>query len=355
MSPTVANASGYAIHDPKDYLNFKVTEYPLEPLEDDRVTVAVEVCGVCGSDHHTISGGWGPWATKFVVTGHEVIGTVVEFGKAVRGLTVGQRVGVGAQVGSCGRCKACKSGNEQYCPTPVHGYNTLWADGHEHQGGYSTHIRAQDLFVFPIPDSLKSTDAASMLCGGLTVFSPLVRNGAGPGKKVGVVGLGGLGHYAVLFGTALGAEVTVFSRTDAKKADALAMGAKHFVATQDKGFEAKLQREFDLIIVTASSASLPINELLSTLDIECKLVFVGMPEEGLANITSQALSGNAAALASSHIGSRTEALAMLKLAAEKQIKPWVNVTPMKDAAKAIQAVENGSVRYRTILVQDIAK
>ena len=160
------------------------------------------------------------------------------------------------------------------------------------------------------------------------------------------------GHYAVLFGTALGAEVTVFSRSDAKKADALKMGAKRFVATTE-GFEKDLQREFDLIIVTASSSNLPLDQLLSCLDIEKKLVFVGMPEDGLSGITSQTLSGNAAALASSHIGSKKEAVGMLKLAEEKGVKPWINVLQMKDAAKAIKAVEDNSVRYRSVLVQDI--
>ncbi|BEI87051.1 hypothetical protein CcaverHIS002_0703970 [Cutaneotrichosporon cavernicola] len=351
-APTNNMARGYAVTDPKNYLDFQVKEYELEPLADDRITVAVECCGVCGSDHHTISGGWGPWETKFVVTGHEVVGKVVEIGKDVTSVKVGDRVGVGAQVGSCGDCKWCKNDNENYCPTPVHGYNTLWPGGAEHQGGYSTHIRAQELFVFPIPDAVPSVEAASMLCGGLTVFSPLVRNGVKKGSKVGVVGLGGLGHYAVLFGVALGAEVTVFSRSDAKKADALKMGAKAFVAT-DPGFEKGHFREFDVIICCASSSSLPIDELLTCLDVGCKFVFVGMPEEGIKNITSQSMAGSGVALGSSHIGCRTEALRMLEIAAEQKVKPWIELMPMKDAAKAIQAVEDGSVRYRTILTQDL--
>lgn len=349
---TITHATGYAIMTPGD-INFKLTKYELEPLEDDRVTVAVECCGVCGSDNHTISGGWGPFETKFVVTGHEVIGKIVEVGKKVTEFKVGQRVGVGAQVGSCGQCKACKNDNENYCAVAtVDGYNSCWPDKHEHQGGYSTHIRAQEKFTFAIPDAIPSVEAASMLCGGLTVFSPLVRNGAGPGKKVGVVGLGGLGHYAVLFGTALGAEITVFSRSDVKKEDAFKLGAKRFVATTS-GFEKDLQREFDLIIVTASSSKLPLDELLSTLDVGCKLVFVGMPEEGLSNITSQTLSGNAAALASSHIGCKPEAMRMLEIAADQKVKPWINVMPMKDAANAIKAVADNSVRYRSVLTQDI--
>jgi D-arabinose 1-dehydrogenase-like Zn-dependent alcohol dehydrogenase len=158
------------------------------------------------------------------------------------------------------------------------------------------------------------------------------------------------GHYAVLFGAALGAEVTVFSRSDAKKADALAMGAKRFVATTP-GFEKDLKRDLDLIIVTASSAQLPLDELLSTLDIEKKLVFVGMPETGLSNVRSQTLSDNAVSIASSHLGNRSEMLRMLDLAAEKDVKPWISVMPMKDAAKAIKAVEDNSVRYRSVLTQ----
>lgn len=348
----ITHATGYAIKDPKNYLNFELTKYELEPLADDRITVAVECCGVCGSDHHTISGGWGPFATKFVVTGHEVIGKVVEVGKAVKEFKVGQRVGVGAQVGSCGDCGACKNNLENYCVQPVHGYNTHWYDKSEHQGGYSTHVRASELFVFPVPDKLASTDAASMMCAGITVFSPLVRNGVKAGSKVGIVGLGGLGHYAVLFGAALGAEVTVFSRSDAKKEDALKMGAKRFVATT-KGFEKDLQRELDLIIITASSSQLPLDELLSCLNIEKNCVFVGMPEEGLSNVTSQTLSGNAVRLTSSHLGNNAELRQMLQLAADKDVKPWVNVLQMKDAAKAIKAVEDNSVRYRSVLIQDI--
>jgi len=160
------------------------------------------------------------------------------------------------------------------------------------------------------------------------------------------------GHYAVLFGTALGAEVTVFSRSDAKKEDALKMGAKRFVATTE-GFAKDLALEFDLIIVTASSSRLPLDELLSTLYVNQKLVFVGMPEEGLSNVKSQTLSGNGASLASSHLGNKQEAIEMLKLAADKKIEPWINVLQMKDAAKAIKAVEDNSVRYRSILIQDI--
>lgn len=190
-----------------------------------------------------------------------------------------------------------------------------------------------------------------MLCGGLTTYSPLVRNSIGPGSKVGVVGLGGLGHYAVLFAVALGAEVTVFSRSDAKKEDALKMGATRFVATEP-GFEKDLYREFDLMICASSSSKLPLDEFLTCLDVGKKFVFVGLPDEGLSNVKSQALIWGVA-LSGSHIGCRKEALDMLKLAEEKQVKPWINVLPMAKAAEAIKAIEDGTVRYRTILTTDL--
>jgi alcohol dehydrogenase (NADP+) len=145
--------------------------------------------------------------------------------------------------------------------------------------------------------------------------------------------------------------MTVFSRSDAKKADALKMGATRFIATENKGWEKDLERDLDLIICTASSSNLPIDELLSTLDVECKLIFMGLPEEGIKSIKTQSMCGNAAFLGSSHLGNRAEMQSMLKLAAEKDIKPWIQVMQMKDAAKAIKAVEDGSVRYRSILVQ----
>lgn len=159
------------------------------------------------------------------------------------------------------------------------------------------------------------------------------------------------GHYAVLFGKALGAHITVFSRSDAKKADALKMGADRFVATATPGWEKEMERELDLIICTASGNNLPMDGLLSSLDVECKLIFMGLPEEGISNIKTSSMCGNAAFLGSSHLGNRAEMKSMLELAAEKNVKPWIQVMQMKDAAKAIKAVEDGSVRYRSILIQ----
>ena len=242
---------GYAIEDTKKWSDFKVVNFELKTAEDDDVDVAIQFCGVCGSDLHTISGGWGELAVKPVIPGHEIIGKVTKVGKNVKDIKVGDRVGVGAQVGSCMECTSCTTDYENYCLGSKDGkkgcvdtYNSRYPDGKPAQGGYSTAIRAHQRFVFPIPEAVKSEDAASMLCGGLTCYSPLLRNGCGPGKQVAVIGLGGLGHYAVLFAVAMGAEVTVVSHSPKKKEDAMKMGAKHFVATgEDKNWHEAYGRE----------------------------------------------------------------------------------------------------------------
>ncbi|KAI5454536.1 alcohol dehydrogenase [Naganishia albida] len=350
----ITTSRGYAIHDTKDYKNFKVIEYPLKREEAQDVTVHVECCGTCGSDHHTISGGWGPLThPEYIITGHEIVGKVVQVGPEVTEFKVGDRVGIGAQAGSCGKCNQCQHDNENYCPvSPVDTYNGKWPNGDYSQGGYSTHVRVQEKFVFSLPENLKSEDAASMLCAGITSASPLFRNNVGEGSKVGVVGLGGLGHYAVLFAIALGAEVTVFSHSERKKDDALKMGAKHFVTTTGD-FAKEHAMSLDLIICTASNASLPLNELISCLVPQGKFVWNGMPETDWPALRSQTMAGNGAFIGSSHIGSKAEIMRMLQIAADKNIKPWITTRPMKEAAQSIEDVETGRARYRTILIQDI--
>lgn len=202
---------------------------------------------------HTLKQGWGESQLPLVV-GHEIVGKATRVGDNVKGIKVGDRVGVGAQVGACLRCKQCKDGYENYCPKQIDTYvreslvahlnapiliddyfqNAKYPDGTVTQGGYSTAIRAHQQFVFPIPEALESRHAASMLCAGLTVFSPLKTNGAGPGKKVGIVGIGGLGHYAILFAKALGAEVYAFTHSKDKMEDAKKLGADHVIDTTNK-------------------------------------------------------------------------------------------------------------------------
>jgi len=323
-------------------------------MEDHDVEIKIVACGVCGSDVHTITGAWSPDIIIPMITGHEIAGIVAKVGSAVKDIKVGDRVGVGAQIGSCLKCKACTRDNENYCPDMVDTYNAKYPNGDIAHGGYSTAVRAHERYVFPIPDALEFENVAPMLCAGLTVYSPLVRNGCTKGSRVGVVGLGGLGHYAVMFASALGAEVSVLSHSDAKKADALAMGATNFYAIQDNDLPGPLAREFDIIINTRDAhEGFPIVGYMQCLGVHGKMIQVGLPDEELPPLAASALLPNGAFLGGSHIGNKKEALAMLKLAAEKNIKSWIEVFPMKDAGKAVQGMIDGKSRYRYVLKQDL--
>lgn len=346
---------GYALVDPKNFTDLKVQTFKPKPFDDNDVEIAITHCGVCGSDVHTLKQGWGESKLPLVV-GHEIVGKAVRVGKNVKEFKVGDRVGVGAQIWSCMQCRQCKDGYENYCPKQVDTYNAEYPDGTISQGGYSTAIRAHQQFVFPIPDAIESKHAASMLCGGLTVFSPLVTNGAGPGKKVGIIGIGGLGHYAILFAKALGAEVYAFTHTKDKMQDANELGADHVIDTNEKDFAKPLQGKLDLIVTTMDAhPELPIKEFLSMLYVHGRLVNVGIPDmdKPLPTLHAFDLVPNGAYIGGSHIGSKEECLRMLKLAAEKGVKPWIEEMPMKDVKKAIEAVGDNTVRYRCVLVQDL--
>lgn len=203
--------------------------------------------------------------------------------------------------------------------------------------------------MFPIPDALDSTVAAPMLCAGLTAYSPLVRNGCGPGKKVGIVGLGGIGHFGLLFGKALGAEVWVISRSHAKEADAMAMGADGFIATQDKDWNVPHKMTFDLIVNTANSdEGFDLDAYLSLLDVHAKWVSVGLPEGDGFKVKNTTFLKNGCFFGSSHLGSRKETLAMLQLAADRGIKTWLETVPISDKnlAEVMQRLHKNDIRYR---------
>lgn len=323
---------------------------------DNDVDIKIECCGVCGSDAHTVTGGWGDAPTPLCV-GHEVVGRAVQVGRNVKTVRVGDRVGVGAQVWACLECGPCKTDNENYCPHMVDTYGAPYprhVDPGEtlSQGGFASHMRAHEYFVFPIPDAIPSHLAAPMLCAGLTVWSPLVRARVGPGKKVGVVGLGGLGHFAVLFASALGAEVTVISHSPDKRDDALKLGAAHFVHSGDEGWAKPLAFQFDYLLNCADMThTFNLDDYLSTLQVGAHFHQVGLPDEPLPTLKPQQLTANCASISASHIGSRPECLAMLKLAAEKKLFPMVETMPIseKGIAEAIERVKNNKIKYRFTL------
>ncbi|KAF8970344.1 NADPH-dependent alcohol dehydrogenase [Flammula alnicola] len=348
---------GYAVEDTKEWESFKLIDFKPKPQGDYDVDIKIEFCGVCGSDVHTVTGGWGQPRLP-VIPGHEIAGVAVRVGPKVTTVKVGDRVGVGAQVRACHECKLCDADNEQYCPKHIFTYNSVYPEcGTVSTGGYSSAIRAHEHFVFPIPDGLKLEDAAPMLCGGLTVFSPLVRNGAGPGKRVGIVGIGGLGHFGLQFAKALGCEeVVAFSHSSRKKEDALKLGATTFVATAEPGFEKPLHASLDLIVVMYRERrrGIPLKELLSTIVPGGKFVMVALPENVVPSVAKD-LIGLGVFFGGSLLGSKKEVLQMLQVASEKGVKPWIEVMPMKDAGKAVRAVKDGRVRYRHVLKQDIVQ
>src|SRR6478752_593136 len=246
------------------------------------VLIKIEFAGICHSDIHTGRNEWGE--AHFPLTpGHEIAGTVEEVGSSVSRHAVGDHVGVGCMVDSCRECENCRAGEEQYClkgnvgtynAQDYHHDNT-WTDG-----GYSTHIVVDEDFVLRIPDSIPLDQAAPLLCAGITLYSPLNHWHAGPGKKVAIVGMGGLGHMAVKIAAAQGAEVTVLSQTLSKKDDGLAFGAEHYYATSDSATFEALKNSFDLIVNTVS-APIDMGAYLSLLRVDGTLVSVGAPPQPL--------------------------------------------------------------------------
>ncbi|EGP90904.1 uncharacterized protein MYCGRDRAFT_31826 [Zymoseptoria tritici IPO323] len=324
-----------------------------KPFEDADVDIEIECCGICGSDIHTLRSGWG--ATPYpVCVGHEIVGKAVRVGsKAEKGIKVGDRVGVGAQNSSCLKpdCEECSSGLEQHCTKSVNTFADKYPDGSMSYGGYANYHRCPSHFVFKIPDSISSSDAAPMLCGGITVYSPLKNNNCGPGKKVGIVGVGGLGHFGVLFAKALGADRVVgISRRGDKREDVLKMGADQYIATEeDKDWHKKNARSLDLIVCTVSSPKMPLMRYLQLLKVKGTFIMVGAPEDKLPDMTAFAFIAKGVKFGGSMIGSPAQIEEMLQLAADKQIKPWINKYPMKDANKAIVDMEEGKARYRISL------
>lgn len=330
-------------------------EFEPKKFEETDVDIKITHCGICGSDLHTLRSGWGE--TKYpCVVGHEIVGTAVRVGSKVTRVKEGDRVGVGAQAFSCGEkdCPECSSGIPNHCLRGMVGtYDGTYAkDIGRSFGGYATYNRTNERFVVKIPDGLDSKDAAPMLCGGVTIYSPLRQNGCGPGKTVGIVGLGGIGHFGVLFAKALGADrVVAISRRSDKREDALKLGADEYIATaEDEDWVKKNTRSLDFIVSTVSSPKMPLNDYLKLIKVGGSFVQIGAPDSGeLPTISAWDLIGGNVKVGGSAIGPPWEIEEMLKLAADKKIKPWIQARPMKDANAAVVDMVDGKARYRYVL------
>ncbi|WP_100399139.1 NAD(P)-dependent alcohol dehydrogenase [Bacillus sp. FJAT-44742] len=326
---------------------FRATEIKRRDLDGQDVLIEIKYSGICHSDIHTAHGEWGG-VNYPLVPGHEIAGIVTDVGDEVTKYKVGDRVGVGCMVDSCGECENCQKGEEQYClKGNVPTYAGVDKYGESTQGGYSTHIVVTEDFVLRIPEGIELDAAAPLLCAGITTYSPLNHWGAGPDKKVAIVGMGGLGHMAVKIAHALGAEVTVLSQTLKKKDDGLQFGADHYYATSDPEIFNKLAGTFDLIINTVS-AKVDMNAYLSLLTLDGTLVNVGAPSEPLP-INVFSLIGHRRSFAGSMIGGIRETQEMLDFCAEHHIFPKIEVISADQIDEAYKRVLGSDVKYRFVI------
>ncbi|KAF4825424.1 putative formaldehyde dehydrogenase AdhA [Colletotrichum siamense] len=328
-------------------------EFKPKEWEESDVDIRVTHSAICGSDIHTLRNDWG--ATSFpAVVGHEIVGVVVRVGRDAGEFIAGDVVGVGCQADSCrsrdGPCQECDNDEENYCPKRVNTYDSTHRNGSPSYGGYSLYHRCPGHFVIKIPEGLAPEHAAPMLCGGVTVYAPLRRFRAGPGRRIDIIGVGGLGHFAIMFAKAMGAsKVVALSRRSDKKEDALRLGADEYIAVaEDDKWSQTNARSLDLIISTVSSSKIPLKEYFGLLVVGGQYIQVGAPEEPLP-VMALALIRPRISLTGSIIGSPQDIRDMFKLAAEKGVKPWIETRPMKEANEAVRDQVKGLPRFRYVL------
>ena len=336
-SLSMAEIQGLAAHAAgAQLLPFK---YKIGDIAPNEVEVKISHCGVCHSDVHLIDNDWGLSKYPFI-PGHEIVGTITAVGSAVTDRKLGERVGIGWQADSCGVCEWCRQGEEHLCaksqPTCI-GRN----------GGYADAIRVNSRFAIPVPEVLTSENVAPLLCGGITVYSPLRNHLARPSSRVGVIGIGGLGHMAIQFARAFGCEVTAFSTSKDKEAEARTLGAHNFVNTLDTGALKKVGSSFDLILSTVS-ADQDFQGFVNALRPKGTLVILGASPSPL-QIAGFSLIMGQKAIAGSPTGSPRDLHEMLDVAARHNIKAITESFKMKDANEAVKRVKNNKVRYRAVL------
>lgn len=322
-----------------------------EPGEHD-VAIEIKYCGVCHSDIHQARNEWSDYLEESIfpmVPGHEITGVVKAVGDKVTKFKMGDAVGVGCFVDSCRNCAECKKGLDQYCSDqPVWTYNGRDRNGAPTYGGYSRKIVVDENYVLRMPDNLPLDACAPLLCAGITLYSPLRHWHAGPGKKVAIVGLGGLGHMGVKLAHALGAEVTVLSHTARKQEDARRLGADYFYSTSDPlTFTTKLQGYFDLILNTVSG-QIDWNQYLELLKVDGTLVVVGIPQRQIP-IGAFPLASRRRSLAGSSIGGIRETQEMLDFCSRHKVVSDIEVIPIQKINEAYERILKSDVRYRFVI------
>ncbi|MEY4035297.1 MAG: hypothetical protein RLZZ311_474 [Actinomycetota bacterium] len=328
---------------------------PLAPFEFNRrdigshdVALDIAYAGICHSDIHQAREEWGP-AIFPMVPGHEIAGVVTAIGPSVTKFKVGDKIGVGVFIDSCRVCENCKAGLQQYCLEGMTGtYNQLERDGKTvAMGGYSNYFVINEDYAVHIPNNLPLEGVAPLLCAGITLYSPIKHWKVGPGKKVAVMGLGGLGHMGVKFAVAMGADVTVLSHSPQKRDDALAMGAHHFVDTNDETAMANHAKKFDVILNTVS-AELEIDTYLKLLKLDGTLVVIGLPGKPYSVHVGTLLNGRRS-IGGSMIGGIPELQEMLNFCGEKSIVSDVEVIKADYINQAYERTVSSDVKYRFVI------
>ena len=343
----MANTKAYAATSPTSGL--APYSFNRRELRPDDVRIEIDYCGVCHTDIHFVENDWG-MSEYPVVPGHEIIGRVTAVGPEVTSHKVGDLVGVGCMVDSCRTCTACESGLEQYCAEGMTGtYNGVDRhDGSITFGGYSTQVVVSDRFVVRVPEKLDPAAAAPILCAGITTYSPLRHFGVGKGHKVGVIGMGGLGHMGVKFAKALGAEVTIFTRSESKVGEAKKQGADHVVISTDDDQMEAVADTFDFMLDTVPVQH-DINPYLNCLKFDGTHILVGLLEPIEPTIQAAQLVGKRRALAGSLIGGMPETQEVLDFCAEHGISCDIEMLDIRNINEAYERMKKGDVKYRFVI------
>lgn len=344
------SSHAYAVYEAKG--EFKKHVFKLHKLGDDELELRVTHSGICHSDIHTIDGDWGNKFDIPIVPGHEIVGQITKLGPNVAKLRpdfkIGTRVGVGPQALACQSCTQCKVDRQQYCTgTRAMTYGEQLPDGYTTRGGYASFHRVDCRFAVLVPEKLDPANAAPLLCAGITVYAPLKKLNVGPGMKVAIIGIGGLGHCAVQFANALGADVTAISRSAAKEDDAKKLGAHHFLLSTDQDAVKAAAGTFDVILNTVS-ANIDFNAMLGLVAPQGTFATVGAPPDPMS-IQTFAVIFRGITIMGSLIGSPAQMEEMLKLCAEKDIVCQTEVLPFDKVNEGIQKVRDNNVRFRVVM------
>lgn len=318
-------------------------EVELGPLGDDQVEIAVETCGLCHSDLSMLNNDWGISAYPFV-PGHEVIGKVVAAGPQAKRVKVGDTVGLGWYAGSCLTCRQCLTGNQNLCPT---GEQTIVG----RNGGFASRVRCQWIWASPLPAGIDLKKAGPLFCGGITVFNPIVQFDIKPTNRVGVIGIGGLGHLALQFLNKWGCEVFAFTSSSGKTDEVKRLGAHHTVNSRDDSAMGKLKGQLDFILNTAN-ADLNWGAYIDTLAPKGRLHFVGVPPSPLTSHAFPLIAGQKS-IGGTPLGSPATTADMLDFCARHKIGPVTETFKMSDVNRALHHLEEGKARYRVVLEQDL--